>query len=379
MTGTLHVLRNDALGGLERSTFLIVKLLRQKGVKQGVLILSPLGNGISVELSQLGIPVYSVPYSRWGFLGFLCRLFGLIRRQEADTFLIHGCFGLHSSIAALARLAGIKRVWAFVVNRPPAAGISRWTQQFSAHCARFSVEGEIVISNYLRGFLRDHYRLPSPRLHLAYRWREVQAIHASVTRAVRQETATPVFGCVARLNWMKDYDTVIRAFAIAAREIPGSRLLIVGDGEERARLQQLSFDLDLARDIDFVGHSHDVPSMLARMDIFVFPTSATEGFGTVLAEAMAAGLPIIAPAIGPAPEILGDGAAGVIVPPTDPAAMATAMVSLWRDPALRAALSARGMKRVNDHFSEEACAPKLLELIYGTAEPGSRAKTRATD
>ena len=375
MTGTLHVLRNDALGGLERSTFLIVKLLKQKGVKQEVLILSPLGNGISSELSRLGIPVYSLPYSRRGVFGFLRRLFVCIRRHPAETLLIHGCFGLHTAIAALARLAGIKRVWAFVVMRPPTGGKARWAQQLSAHCARASVEGEVVISNYLRDFLRDHYRLPSRRLHVAYRWREVKVIHASVTRTMHQETSAPVFGCIARLDWMKDYDTVIRAFAIAAKEIPASRLLIVGDGAERGRLQKLASDLNLAQSIEFVGHIHDVPSMLARMDVFVFATSETEGFGTVLAEAMAAGLPIIAPAIGPAPEVLGEGVAGIIVPPRDPAAMATAMVSLWRDPTLRAALSARGIKWVNDHFSEEVCGPKLLELIYGAADHGSERRS----
>ena len=368
MTRTLHVLPNDAVGGLERSTFLIAKLLQRRGVEQEVLILSPLGsNGISAEFSALGLSVHSVPCAPGGTVAFLWRLLGFMRAHRAPVLLIHGCFGLHSAIAAVARITGFRRVWVFIVNRPSVTSPGRWLRQLSAHGARLSVDGEIVISRYLRDFLTRVYLMPASRIHVHYRWREVNTIRQRAVRSERLPGSGPVFGCVARLDWMKDHDTVIRAFAVVNARLGGARLSIVGDGDERERLERLVVQVGVQGSVEFVGHSLDVPSLLAEMDIFVFATSETEGFGTVLAEAMAAGVPIIAPAVGPAPEILGDGSVGVLVPPRDVGAMADAMIALWGDHERRAQLSARGLDWAREHFTEETAAPRLLELIYGGA------------
>jgi glycosyltransferase involved in cell wall biosynthesis len=198
-----------------------------------------------------------------------------------------------------------------------------------------------VISRYLRDFLTRVYLMPVSRIHVHYRWREVSTIREKAARSERLPGSGPVFGCVARLDWMKDYDTVIRAFAVVNARLGGARLSIVGDGDERERLERLVVQVGVQGAVEFVGHSRDVPSLLARMDIFVFATSETEGFGTVLAEAMAAGVPIIAPVVGLAPEILDDGSVGVLVPPRDIGAMADAMIALWEDHERRAQLSAR--------------------------------------
>ena len=220
MQRALHILRNDALGGLERSTFILISLLQRKKVEQAVLFLSPVGEGISRELSALGIQCFSIPYRRQKVFGFLISLFGFIREQRPRLLLIHGCFGLHSAISAIARLAGVSNVWVFVVMRPPKEGFARWLQQLSAHLARWSVTGEIVVSRYLREFLVREYRLPSDRVHIAYRWRDIEGIRTRTQLVPARAEIGPVFGCIARLDWMKDYDTLIRAFAKVVGEVP---------------------------------------------------------------------------------------------------------------------------------------------------------------
>jgi len=96
-------------------------------------------------------------------------------------------------------------------------------------------------------------------------------------------------------------------------------------------------------------------------DVLVFPTSPRigEGLGLAMLEAMAAGLPIVATATGPMPEVVDDGATGIIVPPEDPSAMAAALVRLSRDPEMRSRMGAAGAARQREHFSIE-------QMVRGT-------------
>ena len=225
--------------------------------------------------------------------------------------------------------------------------------------------GEITVSHYLKDFLTSEFGLPGSRVHVIHRWRDIEEICRAAAHVVRRDREEPVFGCVARLDWMKDYNTVLRAFAQCTRTLRQSRLLIVGDGHDRARLEGLASELGIRDRVDFVGHRSDVPELLGKMDIFVFATSETEGFGNAMIEAMAAGVPVIAPRVGPTVEVLNNGSVGVIVPPGDADAMAAAMASLWRDERGRLDLRVRAMQWVRENFTEEVVAPKLFALIYG--------------
>jgi glycosyltransferase involved in cell wall biosynthesis len=105
----------------------------------------------------------------------------------------------------------------------------------------------------------------------------------------------------------------------------------------------------LEEKVKFFGVRSDVPELLSQADIFVL-SSDYEGFGLVVAEAMAAGLPVIATAIGGIPEILEGGRAGILVPPKDVDALAKAIVELARDEKKRAELSDYGRKLVAERF-----------------------------
>lgn len=117
---------------------------------------------------------------------------------------------------------------------------------------------------------------------------------------------------IARMDKIKDQETLIKAYAKIQDKC---NLVLVGDGERREKLEQIAIKHGLDPRKIFLGSRLDVPTLLAKADIFALSTTQDEGFGIVLIEAMAAGLPIIATDVPACREVLDNGSAGILIPP----------------------------------------------------------------
>jgi phosphatidylinositol alpha-1,6-mannosyltransferase len=189
--------------------------------------------------------------------------------------------------------------------------------------------------------------------------------------AVRAELAAPgtfVLLTVGRLQRRKGHDLVLQAIAGLVPEI-ALRYVIVGDGDERARLQQLSRELGVDAYVHFAGAvpAEQLPSYYAAADCFVHPNrvdgSDVEGFGIVFLEAAASGLAVIGGSSGGAAEAVADGVTGLLVSGTDVDELRRALLLLIRDPERRQALGAAGRARVADTFRWERAA-EAVEVIH---------------
>ena len=136
-----------------------------------------------------------------------------------------------------------------------------------------------------------------------------------------------VWLAVGRLEPPKDYNTLLHAFRRVADAHWDAVLLIVGDGSRKAALESTIEQLDLRERVQLLGLRHDAPALMSAADAYVM-SSAWEGLPMVLLEAAACSLPIVATAVGGNPEIVLDGATGLLVPPRDPNALSHAMRSL---------------------------------------------------
>ncbi len=114
-----------------------------------------------------------------------------------------------------------------------------------------------------------------------------------------------VIGCVARLVWQKNHETLLRAFAQFQNNYPESKLLLVGDGPRRAHLESLANSILIENSVIFAGKVNTVKDHLSLMNVFVLP-SITEGFGLVLLEAMEAGIPLISSDASALAEVIGN-------------------------------------------------------------------------
>jgi L-malate glycosyltransferase len=166
---------------------------------------------------------------------------------------------------------------------------------------------------------------------------------------------------VANLRPEKSHETLLAAAARLTGAHPALRFQIVGDGTRRRELEQQTTALGLSARVEFLGHREDVPALLAAADAFVLP-SRSEAFPNGAMEAMAAGLPVIACAVGGLLDLIQDGTTGILVPPDDSDALADALRSLIEHPARAEAIGAAARRVVRERYSFDRMVGSFEDL-----------------
>jgi glycosyltransferase involved in cell wall biosynthesis len=168
--------------------------------------------------------------------------------------------------------------------------------------------------------------------------------------------------------WLPSYKNGVDDLVCAIAQLPPSfKLLLAGDGEDRASLEQLVRELHIEPRVVFHGTaSHaELPGLLQASDIFV-RASRSEGLGNSFLEAMAAGIPIVGTPVGGIPDFLTDGETGVFCQPNDAGSIARALTRIAGDAALREKLIANGRVLVAARYSWNDLAQNMQQLIQRT-------------
>jgi sugar transferase (PEP-CTERM/EpsH1 system associated) len=166
---------------------------------------------------------------------------------------------------------------------------------------------------------------------------------------------------VARLDYLKDHATALRALAHAVGRLPNARLVLVGDGPERPAIERLRAEAGLADRVWLLGPRGDVPRLLRAADLFLL-TSISEGIPLTVIEAMAAGLPVVATRVGGVPEVVDDGVTGLLAAAGDAGALAAHLVALAGQPDQAREMGRRGRDRAWAVFSEERMVDAYARL-----------------
>jgi glycosyltransferase involved in cell wall biosynthesis len=189
----------------------------------------------------------------------------------------------------------------------------------------------------------------------------VSTIHNGVPdialEPVSREGPGPIVGAVGRLEEQKGFDVLLRAF----RDVDGSTLVIVGDGSERERLQDLARELGIEGHVIWRGWSENARSYLPSFDVFVLP-SRFEGFPLAVLEAHLAETAVVASDVGSVREAVIDGETGLLVPPADADALTAAIRRLLTDADLRGRFATRGRRLVLERFTADHMARAFREL-----------------
>ena len=175
-----------------------------------------------------------------------------------------------------------------------------------------------------------------------------------------------IVGTVARLVPVKGHLFLLDAIPKILQRCPKAKFVFVGEGEMRQVLEEQANGLGLDDRITFAGFREDVPAVLAGMDAFVLP-SLNEGMGRVLVTAMALGKPIVATKVGGVPELLGNGEAGILVPPGDSGAIAEAVSTVLCDRSRAHALGEAGRRRAS-RYSAESMISALAKVYHEVME-----------
>jgi len=181
----------------------------------------------------------------------------------------------------------------------------------------------------------------------------------------------PYFLAMGRLVPQKGFDVLIRAFQLIAHDILANSLIIIGAGSEREALEGMVRERGLQSRVHVLDPVKDVTAVMDSAHAFVL-SSRYEGFPNVLLEALAGGIPVIATDCPSGPrEILDGGRYGLLVPPEDPEALATAMRRIATDAALRTQFSSAGTKRVEE-YRPEVIVTEWEQILDGRKKPRRR-------
>ena len=201
--------------------------------------------------------------------------------------------------------------------------------------------------------------IPSPAVALISNGVDAAAYAEPAPRRAVRRVIT-----VANLRPEKSHETLIAAAAQLAASCPDLRYQIVGDGSRRQELEALAQARGVGGIIEFLGHREDVPALLAAADVFVLP-SRSEAFPNGAIEAMAAGLPVVACAVGGLLDLIETGRTGILVPPSDPEPLAAALRSLYEHPERAQAMGGEARREVHARYSFERMVA-AFEDLYDT-------------
>lgn len=373
----IYLIDGLGMGGAERMMVPTLQYLSRDDFSPRVCVFQEkAGNPIANDLRAVGVPVDLLPIPYLRDLTAVPRLWKYLRKAEAD--LVHTQLEFADTLgnfaAKLLRLPSVCTIHTL----PPQdmSPKSKAHQRVEWFCLRHFCDRVIAVSEEARAYHVQTGGATENQTITIYNG--IDTTHYSGLEgehdAFRRELGVPLdahlMTTVAVLREPKGIQFMLRAMPEILATDPQAYYLIAGDGPYGNTLRQEARKLSQQNRIIFAGMRRDVPRVLAASDIFVLPT-LTEALPTVLAEAMACHLPIIASAVGGIPEMVFDGENGLLVSPGDPSQLVEACSSLLGDEDLRQTMGKRSWQiaheKFNIHQQIESLKYFYLELIeqYG--------------
>ena len=394
----LRIIARLNIGGPAIHTILLTAGLNNAGSHQqgaeGLAFESTLVTGVEGEYegsmlamaTAKGVEPIIIPQLRRnidpvGGLVTLVKLYRLMRREKPHIVHTHtATAGIVGRLAA--RLAGVPVVLHTFHGHvlrgyfgPLVSKALVWMERFLAHLS----DRIVTVSEGQRRELAEYGVAPLQKITVVPLGFELEALLACETHRgeLRRElgladdrNSHKLVGIVARLVPIKNHHLFLQAAQIVAEAVPQARFLVVGDGELRGELEACASELGLNERVIFTGWRRDLPRVYADLDVVAL-TSINEGTPVSLIEAMAAGVPVVATAVGGVPEVVVSGETGYLVEDGDEKALAEAITELLMDSEKAKGMGNAGREAAYPRFA----AQTLIANVEGLYDELLRQKT----
>jgi len=362
-----HIISALGRGGMEYAVARLVLEQKRLGCRVQVICIRDFGPTLEI-LQSGGVPVHLSYFRSRLHPGSLARLRRLLLKLEVNVVQTHN-YRPNVSGTVAARLARVPAVISSLRT------VNRWDtlRQFWMDRLLCLFRDAIVC---VSGEVRDRYIEK-----IKWRPQKCRVIHNGVDPEILKpmEPARELFDkykldpdsfyviSIARLVKIKDHKTLIRGFRKVAEREKRAMLLILGDGPMRGELEGLTREMGLEDRVRFMGHQDNISQWLSISDVSVLSTHI-EGFSSTILESMAAGIPVIATAVGGNLEAVQDGVTGYLTPHEDGGAITDRLLELMSDPSLRQRMGQKARELVRDRFSIESTARETIALYQSILE-----------
>ncbi len=330
----MQITHDLRIGGLQQVVVNICRSVDREKFNVSVLCLRERGQYVN-ELEQIGIKVLSLPQRKSGtdYLSFL-KVAEVLKREQIDVIHTHNTQPLiDGTIGAL--LSGVGTV----VHTDHARTFPDKRRYMAAEwlMSKFVYKIAGVSEHTCRNLIQ--YEKIDPRKVMVIRngiddsKYEIQIDEIKKRKTLALPDTGPVVGIGARLIRGKGIEYLLEAMPEIIKVFPNVSLVIAGEGPFEEDLRRRCFDLQIDRNVFFLGPRMDIPELLKLFDLYVLP-SLSEGLPMGLLEAMASGCPVIATNVGGIPSAISNGLSGSLIPPMDSGALASEVISLLSNPEL---------------------------------------------
>ena len=352
----------DGPGGAEVLLVQLAAELRDRGHRVIPVLPTPAVGWIQERFREHGFESEAVQLLGSSMASCVSQLRSIFRRHEVGVVHSHE-FTMAVFGAAAARSLGLRHVITMHGNQWMT---DSWKRRTALRVAFRMTHEVTAVSGDTRDHLVETLGRPAERVRVIVNGVPVRQGDGD---AVREEFSlapeTLLLLAVGGLHPRKGHDVLLRALSGADGEKPW-KLIIAGQGPERARLQELAESEGIAERVLLVGQREDIPDLQAAADLFVMP-SLWEGLPLAMLEAMLAATPVVASRISGIPEAIRDGEEGLLVPPGDVSALREALSRMMADDDLRRRLGAAGEERALRDFTIRRMAEDYERLYTGVA------------
>ncbi len=364
----IFVITGTGVGGAEKMLYHTIKGLNPERYSAKLCSLKKKG-AFAYSLENEGLEVYSLSLrdegTLAGWLDSLRALILLVRYFRKERPAVVHSFLFRANL--LARIAGyLTGVPVIICSVRVMGGETKWHHTVDRMTA-FMADHFVAVSNRVKEHMLCKAHIAEHKVSTIYNGIDVGNSAAidrtALMRDIGLKDDERILMSAGRLHRQKGYDLLLKALSVVQISFPTVKLLILGDGEEEKTLKKLAHSLELSEKVLFLGLRSDVDRFLQCSEMCVLP-SRWEGFPNVLLEAMAAGKPVVATAVGGVRELVVDNVTGILVPPQDDMAVAGAISLLLSDTRRALAMGAAGRERALKHFSMNAMISKTESLYH---------------
>jgi len=355
----LHVIPNFGPGGAERLVVDLMEATDKERFEVAAVSLYPeSGTILEKEIKEKGLKVYFLNKHRGLDLRMIPRLYRVLRTFCPDVVHTHLYVLRYTLLPTLLCRIPVRIHTVHNVARKEVDRIGKLVHWISFRLGKVvpvSISKEIA--NTVRAVYGQDIYTP-----VIYNGIPITRFVSSASQDSTKEEKDVVLLHVGRFAPQKSHFLLVEAFALAVKEYPAMKLWLVGDGPLKPAVKKNIVKMGLERKVLFLGIRDDVPRLLAASDLFVL-SSDYEGVPLSVLEAMSAGKPVVATAVGGVPELVEDGITGILVPPRNPEALARGILRLAKDADLRRRMGKAARERALERFDISRTA-REYEALY---------------